>query len=132
MRPAAFAAPLAAALALLTAGPAHACLEIVTAQSKARAFRAADLVVRVVTLTATTQPVPDTVSLRTGTATAKVVESLKGRAPRGRVITYQVADGEPDGIACPARRLTLPGARYTLYLKRLEKGALPVILLPVD
>ena len=119
--------------AALTAGPAWACLEIVTPQGEARAFREADQVLRMQALTEEYQAVPGRATLKVGVATARVVETLKGRAARGQVVTYRVADGGGEGgTNCPARRATRPGGTYKLYLKEVSDWGPPVILLPTD
>lgn len=116
----------------LVAGPASACLEIVTKQSEARAFDLADTVVRVEALTESYVPVPNTPSLRVGVGTGRVVESLKGRAAKGAVISYRIVDGEGGELTCPARRFTRPSGVYKLYLKQTPDWGPPVILLPTD
>lgn len=122
----------AALAASLVAGPAWACLELIGPESKARAFKEADLVVKVEALTETYLPVPDTPSLRIGVATGRVLETFKGRAGRNPVIAYRVVDGEGSPPSCPARRFTRPGGVYTLYLKFTSDWGPPVILLPTD
>lgn len=121
-----------AVAALPWSTPALACLEIVTAQGQARAFKEADPVVRARALAENYTAVPNTNSLRVGVATAEVVEVLKGRASRGGIISYRVADGQASPSSCPARRFTRPGGAYTLYLRRSADGGPPRILLPTD
>lgn len=123
--------PLAAALTLV-AGPARACLEVVTEKGKARAFDAAEIVVRVEALTESYVPVPNTRSLRVGVGTGRVIESLKGRTAKGTVISYRIVDGEGGDMSCPARRFARPGGVYTLYLKQTVDWGPPIILLPTD
>ncbi len=123
---------LASVLATLSATPAFACLEIVTPQGERRAFREADLVVRVQALTEDYLVVPETPSLRVGVATGRVVEVMKGRATAGSVINYRVVDGQGRGSTCPARRFTRPGRSYKLYLKHPADWGPPTILLPTD
>lgn len=118
--------------ALLWATPALACLEIVTPQGEARAFKDADLVVTVRASTEDYLAVPNTDSLRVGVATAEVVEVSKGRASRGGIISYRVVDGQASPSSCPARRFTRPGGTYKLYLKHSADWGPPTILLPTD
>jgi hypothetical protein len=124
-------AVLAAAFAL-TAGPASACLEVVTKQGETRAFDTADTVVRIEALTESYVPVPNTPSLRIGVGTGRVIESLKGHARKGTVISYRVVDGEGGDMTCPARRFARPGGVYKLYLKGTGDWGPPIILLPTD
>lgn len=123
--------PLATAASLL-AGPAAACLEIVSPPGEARAFEEADMVVRVEALTETYLSAPHTPSLKVGIATGRVVETLKGRVAKDSVIVYRVVDGEGVEPSCPARRATRPGGVYKLYLKYVADWGPPVILLPTD
>lgn len=125
-------AAAAAAVATGIAGPAWACLEIVTPKGRSAAFRAADRVVRVEALTETYVPVPGSESLRVGVATARVTDVLKGRDKLNAVITYRVVSGQPSPPACPARRGTPPGGAYTLYLKPVGDWGPPILLLPTD
>ncbi len=122
---------LAAALALV-AGPANACLEIATKKSEAWAFNLAETVVRIEALTETYVPVPNTKSLRVGVGTGRVIESLKGPAATGTVISYRIVDGEGGDTSCPARRFARPGGVYKLYLKATADWGPPIILLPTD
>jgi hypothetical protein len=117
---------------VLLAWPAHACLELASPRSEARAFKRADLVVRVETLTANYLPVPGVGDLRVGVATGRVVESLKGGVKKGSVIPYRVVEGEGGEGTCPARRGTGPGGIYKLYLKHVPDWGPPVIILPTD
>lgn len=121
-----------AAGALLAATPAFACLELVTDATKARAFKSADMVLKVEALTEEYLPVPGTQSLRVGVGTGRVVATLKGRSRPGDLVSYRVVDGEGRDPSCPARRFAHPGHTYELYLKEVADWGPPVILLPVD
>jgi hypothetical protein len=122
---------LAGAFALV-AGPAKACLEIVTKQSEARAFEHAEAVVRVEALTESYVPVPGTPSLRVGVGTGRIIETLKGRVAKGAIINYRIVDGDGSDMSCPARRFARPGGVYKLYLKGAPDWGPPIILLPTD
>lgn len=120
-------------LALTTATPASACLELVSERGRRVAFETADDVLRVEALTEAYQDVPLGGSLQVGVATARVVEVLKGRATVGQTIVYRVVQGGDDtGSDCPARRSTRPGSEYTLYLKHVADWGPPILLLPTD
>lgn len=116
----------------LIATPAHACLEIVSERSKARAFNSADVVVKVKAKTEEYLAVPGEGSLRIGVGTGRIVRTLKGSVSVGDTISYRVVDGTGAEPACPSRRFARPGETYTLYLKYLSDWGPPVILLPVD
>ncbi|MFC3077716.1 hypothetical protein ACFODL_06410 [Phenylobacterium terrae] len=119
-------------VASLVASPAAACLEIPTAKGMAKTFAVADTVVDVQALTEAYVPVPNTMSLRVGIATARVLRVYKGSAREGYEITYRVLDGEWDGNRCPGRRFTRPDGKYRLYLKFAGDGGPPVIIHPTD
>lgn len=123
---------VSAIIGVLFAGPAHACLELATPRGEARAFKSADLVVRVETLSANYLPVPDAGDLRVGVATGRVIESLKGGVTKGSMIAYRVVEGQGGEGTCPARRGTGPGGIYKLYLKHVPDWGPPVIILPTD
>lgn len=123
---------LAAGLVVAAAGPASACLEIVSARGEAKAFKQAYLVVSVEGVTEDYSLVPNTESLRLGVGTGRVTEVFKGRARKGQLITYRLRDGAVDGISCPGRRFTRPGKTYKLYLRYpADHGPLD-IMLPTD
>jgi hypothetical protein len=125
----------------LMATPAHACVEVLDAQSDARALRDADVVLEARALTESYIRVPGAGSLRAGVATAQVVAVLKGRGVKaGEVVTYRVLDGEGEAFvqrptrmaSCPARRFTRPGKTYRLFLKLASDGGPPIIIYPTD
>lgn len=111
--------------------PASACIELHNQQSDTRAFDEADMVARVEALTETYIPIPAAGSLRTGVATGRVTEALKGRLRQGDIIAYRVVDGQQEP-GCPARRFTRPGQNYKLHLQFAPDGGPPLIIYATD
>lgn len=118
-------AALAACAAISATPAANACSIVVTPESEAKgqqdAFRKADFVVTVDVISEAYLPVPESGKLRSGVATARVVEAHKGPVKPGQVLAYRVVDGE-DAFQCPALRATHPGGRYKLYLDSAVDG----------
>jgi hypothetical protein len=95
-------------------------------QKERQAFRQADIVATIETISEVFEEKPRYAQAVFGRATGKVLDAKKGQIKRGEMLDFEVVKGS-DSIDCPAGWDTLTGHRYRLLLKMAPKGP-PTIL----